>query len=177
VGVEAMFRRSTSKRILPMADRVSDSITIGGRVRRSTIPRLIRAIEEDNGLKDWDGEPIDDNSIVSGELLDVYAFDLPGGIFESVESFCELNKVAFVRSSGSCSGPFGSERVVFDGLDPARHYELNESGEHWCMTCSGRDVGEFGGGWCVVFPDRIAMESTGQAVRRALRGDMSCPID
>lgn len=124
-----------------MADRASASTIIGGRVRRSTIPRLIRAIEGDNGLKDWDGEPIDHNSIVSGELLDVYAFDLPGGIFESVESFCELNKIAFVLSSGSCSGAFGPERVVFDGLDSARHYELNESDE---VVLTRRELADLG---------------------------------
>jgi hypothetical protein len=42
----------------------------------------------------------------------------------------------------------------------------------WCATCFRPDVGEFGGGWRVIFPDRIAMESSGEAVRRVLAGDM-----
>lgn len=138
---EAMFRRRTAKRILRMADRASASIIIGGSVPRSFLPRLIRAIEEDHGLTGWDGEPVDDRSIVAGQLLEAYAFELPGGIFESVECLCEANNIPFVRSSGSFVGVFGQERVVFDGLHPARHYELNESEE---IVLTRRDLIKLG---------------------------------
>jgi hypothetical protein len=76
-----------------MSDRASASIIIGGSIPRSIIPRLVRAIEEDHGLQDWDGEPVDDSSIISGRGLEVYAFELPGGIFVNVESLCLANKM------------------------------------------------------------------------------------
>ncbi|MBB6125403.1 hypothetical protein [Sphingobium subterraneum] len=43
-------------------------------------------------------------------------------------------------------------------------------GFEWAMTCSKPRIGEIGGGWCAVFADRIAFESTGEALSRALDG-------
>lgn len=42
-------------------------------------------------------------------------------------------------------------------------------GFEWSVTCSRQRVGEFGGGWCVVFPDRIEFERTGEGIRKALQ--------
>lgn len=42
-------------------------------------------------------------------------------------------------------------------------------GFEWSVTCSRQRVGEFGGGWCVVFPDRVAIESTSEGIRKALQ--------
>ncbi len=41
-------------------------------------------------------------------------------------------------------------------------------GFEWAVSCSRPRVGEFGGGWCVIFADRIEIESTGEALSRAL---------
>lgn len=43
-------------------------------------------------------------------------------------------------------------------------------GFEWAETCSKLREGEFGGGWCAVFADRIELESTGTALSRALEG-------
>lgn len=52
----------------------------------------------------------------------------------------------------------------------------------WAVTCSRPRLDEFGGGWCVVFADRIEIESTGTALARALSqagpdGDMAISPD
>lgn len=41
-------------------------------------------------------------------------------------------------------------------------------GFEWAETCSKPRAGEFGGGWCAIFPDRIEFENTRQALSAAL---------
>lgn len=43
-------------------------------------------------------------------------------------------------------------------------------GFEWAATCSKPRIGEFGGGWCAVFADRIEIETTGEALSQALDG-------
>lgn len=43
-------------------------------------------------------------------------------------------------------------------------------GFEWAAVCSRPRIGEFGGGWCVIFADRIEIESTGEALANALGG-------
>lgn len=112
-----------------MADRASASIRIGGPVPRSSIPGLIAAINLDGGRADWEGEALGELSVRNGEILEAFAYELPGGIFQETESFCEQHGIAFVRSSGSCAGAFGPERAVFTGKRPAAYFDLTESDE------------------------------------------------
>ena len=43
-------------------------------------------------------------------------------------------------------------------------------GFEWACSCSRARIGEFSGGWCAVFADRIAIETTGEALSSALEG-------
>lgn len=43
-------------------------------------------------------------------------------------------------------------------------------GFEWACSCSRARIGEFSGGWCAVFADRIEIETTGEALSRALEG-------
>jgi hypothetical protein len=43
-------------------------------------------------------------------------------------------------------------------------------GFEWAVTCSKPRAGEFGGGWCAIFADRIEIETTSEALARALGG-------
>jgi hypothetical protein len=101
----------------------------------------VDAIDLDEGRADWEGESVDDSFIVAGKLLEVLAYDLSGGIFEATESFCQSHQLPFVRSSGSCVGAFGPERVVFPGTGLARHFELTENDE---VALTRREFREFG---------------------------------
>jgi len=112
-----------------MADRATASILIGGTIRLSDIPGLIAAIASDGGRADWEGEELDISSIREGETLEACAHDVCGGMFEWTEEFCEDRGLAYVRNSGSCSGVFGPERVVFTGMGAAMQFDMTESEE------------------------------------------------
>ncbi|CCW16719.1 hypothetical protein EBBID32_10570 [Sphingobium indicum BiD32] len=43
-------------------------------------------------------------------------------------------------------------------------------GFEWACSCSRARIGEFSGGWCAIFADRIEIETTGEALSRALDG-------
>ncbi|WP_240339342.1 hypothetical protein [Novosphingobium sp. BW1] len=112
-----------------MADRTSASIRIGGVISHSCISGLFAAIERDGGRADWEGEPLDPASLRSGETLAAFAYAQPGGMFEWTEQFCEDHGIAFVRNSGSCSGVFGPERVVFTGTGSPAQFDMTENEE------------------------------------------------
>lgn len=124
-----------------MADRATASIMIGGPIPRSCITGLIAAIDLDGGRADWEGEALDDMSVRDGKSLESFACELPGGIFQETESFCEQHALAFVRSSGSCAGAFGPERVVFTGDHPTAHFDLTENDEVVLTQCGFRALG------------------------------------
>ena len=46
-------------------------------------------------------------------------------------------------------------------------------GFDWSLTCSKPRIEGFGGGWCAIFPDRIEIESTRQALSKALDAGLS----
>ncbi|MGV7120434.1 hypothetical protein [Sphingopyxis sp. 550A] len=78
---------------------------------------------------------------------------------------------------GYCAVSFAS----MDDFDPAAVAMLIQRccvetlragpvGFEWAATCSKPRIGEFGGGWCAVFADRIEIETTGEALSQALDG-------
>lgn len=50
-------------------------------------------------------------------------------------------------------------------------------GFEWSTSCSGLKLGEFGGGWCAIFADRIEMMTTRQALLRALSSHAPPPVE
>jgi hypothetical protein len=46
-------------------------------------------------------------------------------------------------------------------------------GFEWCFTCTKARIDCFGGGWCAIFPDRIEIETTREALSKALEGGLS----
>lgn len=46
-------------------------------------------------------------------------------------------------------------------------------GFEWACSCSKPRIGEFGGGACAIFPDRIVFSNTAQMLERALKGDLN----
>lgn len=124
-----------------MADRASASIVIGGAIHRSHIPGLIEAISSDLGRADWDGEPLEPSSIRAGDTLDACAYELPGGTFDWTEQFCEERGIPYVRSSGSCGGVFGPERVVFTGVGTAVQFDMTENDEIVLARSLVRELG------------------------------------
>lgn len=124
-----------------MADRASASIVIGGNIPRSCIVDLIEAIATDGGRADWEGEPLDASVVRDGATMEALAYDLSGGTFEWTEEFCEDHGLAYVRSSGSCGGVFGPERVIFTGTGAAVQFDMTESDEIVLAQSMIRDLG------------------------------------
>jgi hypothetical protein len=109
-----------------MADRASASILIGGVLPRDLVDPLLDAIGADGGHDGWDEVPIDVGALDRRDPLEVCGYDLAGGVFDRLEDFCAEHGLSYVRSSGSCPGAFGPERVVFEGVGEPRHYALDE---------------------------------------------------
>ncbi|MBB4087546.1 hypothetical protein [Sphingomonas carotinifaciens] len=59
-----------------MADRVSTSVTIGGRIAQARLLDLVALIEAEGLSKDWDGEPFDLSQLSAGEPLTVMAHEV-----------------------------------------------------------------------------------------------------
>lgn len=50
---------------------------------------------------------------------------------------------------------------------------LEPLGFEWAVTCSRPRPGEFGGGYCAIFADRVVLQSTGESLSQALATDAS----
>ncbi|MGY4395362.1 hypothetical protein ACVWZA_000523 [Sphingomonas sp. UYAg733] len=98
-----------------MADRVSASIVLGGKVSQAAFTELAAAIADEALSTEWDGEPFEPAHRTLGEPLSLYAHEVACGRFEALEAWCAANRVPFARWSGGYSGQWGAERVVFNG--------------------------------------------------------------
>src|SRR5690606_19890162 len=67
------------------------------------------------------------SSISEGRLLEVCAYELVGGEFDHVETFCNRHGIPYVRISAACARAFGAQRVVHTGDGCPTEYEINES--------------------------------------------------
>jgi|AutmiccommunBRH5_1029478.scaffolds.fasta_scaffold52847_1 hypothetical protein len=110
-----------------MTDRASATIRIGGAIAFDLLPALLEAIECDGGSADWEGKPVDLSSISENCLREVCAYELIGGEFDHVETFCNRHGISYVRISAACAGAFGAQRVVHTGDGLPAEYEINES--------------------------------------------------
>lgn len=112
-----------------MADRVSASITIGGSLSRSTYAELVEHIQAEGLATEWDGEPFDAHHRAVGAPLNLYAHEVAGGCFDTLESWCIENRLPFARWSGGYAGQWGPERVVHRGEGTVASYIVTEDDE------------------------------------------------
>lgn len=109
-----------------MADRASATILIGGVLPPELIDPFLGTIALERGFDGWEEAPVDAGAFDREAPLEVCGYELAGGVFEQLEAFCVEHRLAFVRSSGSCPGAFGPERVIFDDDGPLRRYAVDE---------------------------------------------------
>lgn len=112
-----------------MGDRVSASITIGGRLPKSLIPALLEAIEAEGLGLDY-GEPGPTaEDIVSGEQLFLADDEVNYGMFETLEAFCLEHDLPFRSCADGYSGSFDPEvRILRPGAGEVKHYDATEDG-------------------------------------------------
>ncbi|SLJ91311.1 hypothetical protein [Novosphingobium mathurense] len=109
-----------------MADRVSVSITIGGRLPASLLDELSLVIESERVGIDWEGTAFDPATLPVDEPLRLMAHEVAWGRFEDLEAFCVENGLAFARWSGGYPGQWGAERCVFTGSGEPTCYAADE---------------------------------------------------
>ena len=109
-----------------MADRVSASIVIGGRVTPAQFEQLCPLIAHNDLRFDWNGEPFAPDQVPAGEPLRLCAHETPWGMFDDLEQYCCNECIPYLRWSGSCPGSFGAERIVFDGKSGPLNFSVDE---------------------------------------------------
>ena len=109
-----------------MADRVSASITIGGKVTKKQFAEIATMIEYHDLRTEWDGDVFTPDKITQGEPLALHAHETPWGMFDNLEQYCCDHRIAYTRWSGGCAGSFGPERIVFDGKNGPLNYDVDE---------------------------------------------------
>jgi hypothetical protein len=109
-----------------MSDRVSASISIGGILPRSLHHEFIDIIQSEGLRTDWDGPEFTPEDLIEGKPLDLMAYDVAWGMFDTLEQYCVDHSLAYRRSSDGFSGSFGAERIVFDGVNGPYNYDTND---------------------------------------------------
>jgi hypothetical protein len=109
-----------------MADRVSASITIGGKVTMAQFAEIAIMIAYHDLRTQWDGEVFTPDQIVQSEPLALHAHETPWGMFDDLEQYCSDHGIAYIRWSGGCAGSFGPERIVHDGKTCPLNYDVDE---------------------------------------------------
>ena len=109
-----------------MADRVSASIDIGGKVTASLYEELADVIAGEGLSTEWDGPTFEPEHRSLDEPLSLYAHEVAWGRFEDLEAWCIENKLWFARWWGAYQGQWGAERVVFTGDGEPSSYPADE---------------------------------------------------
>jgi hypothetical protein len=122
-----------------MSDRVSASIKIGGSLTSAQAESLADLLLAEDLATDWDGKRFEPADLCTGNRLELFAHEVPWGIFRDLEAYLIANRLPFVRQSGSYSGSFGGERVIYRGgsAETAKSYGIDESD---CVVIDHRTV-------------------------------------
>lgn len=108
-----------------MADRVSVSITIGGKLPADRLPELYKLADFYGLSTEWGGEPLE--SVTSGEPLRLHAHEVQNGNIEDIEDFCCTNDLPFRTWSGGSPGSFSPEVRVWPGHGPRAIFSADDN--------------------------------------------------
>ena len=128
-----------------MADRVSVSITIGGKLPADRLPELYKLADFYGLSTEWGGEPLE--SVTSGEPLRLHAHEVQNGNIEDIEDFCCTNDLPFRTWSGGSPGSFSPEVRVWPGHGPgpgqviAEFAIIGNAIAHNCLPVHDRSAG------------------------------------
>jgi hypothetical protein len=100
-----------------MGNRVSASFTIGGVIPRALIPELVELIELEGLGVDWDGPTPTAEDFVTGPPLFLAAYEVNGGAFEDLATFCVANKIPYSNAYDGYCSEWSEGRSWFDGAN------------------------------------------------------------
>ena len=125
-----------------MGDRVSASITIGGRLPVALVDDFVSLLKAERLSTEWGGELFDREQLPQDEPLRLFAQEVRNGEIADVEDFCCANVLPFVRWSGA-SGSFDAEIVVWTG-EGERHSFTADDNENIVLGADeARDLGSY----------------------------------
>lgn len=132
-----------------MADRVSASITIGGKIRAELVEALVDAINEEGLSFEYDGGPITADEIAFGEPLELFATQVAWGAFDTLEDFCRAHDLPYSRWYEACAGAWGSGRSIYRGDANTStcllvdEYDASEHGHILIDAATARTLGSY----------------------------------
>ena len=126
-----------------MADRVSASITIGGKLPASLLDAFAEAVESEGLSTEWDGEPFDRHQIPGDGPLTLMAHEVAWGRFERLEAFCIAHGLPFSRWCGAYPCQWGAERTVFTGSGETQSYAVDEDDYTLMGRCTAERLGSY----------------------------------
>lgn len=130
-GAEGPLKTSVhdTPRGATMADRVSVSITIGGKLSANRLNQLIELANDKNLSVDWDGEPFTEQDLPDGEPLVLRGNEITNGKVDEIEDFCCKNDLPFWRWSGGAAASFPAEIVLWKGVGERQAFTADERGQ------------------------------------------------
>lgn len=123
-----------------MADRVSVSISIGGRLPAELLDELVEKANAQNLSTEWDGEPFTTTDLPDGEPLVLQGHEIANGKIDEIEDFCCTNDLPFWRWSGGAPGSLPAEIVLWKGEGERRAFTADENGQPVLTSDEAKEI-------------------------------------
>ena len=109
-----------------MGDRVSVSITIGGRLPAALVDDFVFLLQAERLSTEWGGELFDHDQLPEDAPLRLFAQEVLNGEVVDVEDFCCANDLPYIRWSGA-SASFDAEVVVWTGQGERHSFTADDN--------------------------------------------------
>jgi hypothetical protein len=110
-----------------MADRVSVTFTLGGRISAADYEELVSVIVSEGLSTEWDGPAFEASHRTEGEPLELFANEVAWGKVEALENFCADHGLAYHFWAGGFFAEWSAERIIYRGEGAADSFIADES--------------------------------------------------
>ncbi|MBL0770007.1 hypothetical protein JI743_14450 [Sphingopyxis sp. DHUNG17] len=110
-----------------MADRVSVTFTLGGRISVADYEELVSVIVSEGLSTEWDGPVFEASHRTEGEPLELFANEVAWGKVEALESFCADHDLAYHFWAGGFFAEWSAERIIYRGEGAPDSFIADES--------------------------------------------------
>lgn len=110
-----------------MADRVSVTFTLGGRLSLIDYQGLVSVVVSEGLSTDWDGPEFEASHRTEGEALELFANEVAWGRVERLETFCADHGLPYRFWAGGFFAEWSAERIVYRGDGAPDSFIVDES--------------------------------------------------
>ena len=110
-----------------MADRVSVTFTLGGRISAADYEALASVIVFEGLSTEWDGPAFEASHRTEGEPLELFASEVAWGKVEALENFCADHGLAYHFWAGGFFAEWSAERIIYRGEGAPVSFIADES--------------------------------------------------